>query len=152
MKNYNRDYCKLLFDKEDTQFYVNEKKKTVTCKVTCVLHVPYSWESPVDMLGRTFHIVATTKCCDSDVFDVERGKRIAMAKAENKAYTQAATYLFEHLKHFMFFQTSIYKFLDKTDHQCAHNEEYIDMISNPKNPNYKKELKGVKNGVTIVSK
>lgn len=149
MKNYNRDYFKLSFDKEDTQFYVNEKKKSVTCKVTCVLHVPYSWESPVHIPWKCFNITATTKCCDSDVFDVERGKRIAMAKAENKAYSQAASYLFEQLKHLMFFQTSIYKFLEKTDHQCAHNEEYIDSVSNPKSPNYKENLTGVKSGTTI---
>jgi hypothetical protein len=152
MKDYNRDFFKLSFDKEDTLFYVNEKKKTVTCKLRCVLYPPFAWDSPVQIPTKCFSIVATTKCCDSDVFDAERGKRIAMAKAENKAYTQAASYLFDYLNHLLFFQTAMRKFFDKTDHQCEHNEGYIDMISNPKNPNYKEELKGVKNGVTIVIK
>jgi hypothetical protein len=149
MKDYNRDYFKLSFDKEDTCFYVNTKKRTVTCKVACRLEVPFSWESPVEIGGRYMNIVATAKCCKGDEFDVERGKRIALAKAENKAYRQAASYLFDQLKHLLFFQNGIRVFLEKADKQCEHNDNYIDMISNTQNPNYKESVSDVKNGDTI---
>lgn len=149
MKDYNRDFFKLSFDKGNTEFYVNEKKKTVTCKVECTLLVPYSWDSPVNIYPKSFYIVATARCCENDVFDVERGKRIAMAKAENKAYTQAQCYLAEQLEHLTFMSVRIRNFAEKTSHQCTHNVEYIDRMSNTSNPDYKEILTGVKSGKTF---
>jgi hypothetical protein len=107
MKDYNRDFFKLSFDKRNTKFYVNEKKKTVTCKVECDLIPPYLWDSPVNIYPKSFYIIATARCCEGDVFDVERGKRIAMAKAENKAYTRAQSYLAEQLEYLTFMSERI---------------------------------------------
>ena len=51
MKNYNRNNFKLSFKKNRTQFFVNEKKGTVSCIVTAHLVCPHSWYSPVVIDG-----------------------------------------------------------------------------------------------------
>ena len=152
MKNYNRSDFKLRFEKNKTQFFVNKKKGTVSCVVTSYLLCPYSWNSPIMINGVSINGTGVAKCHADDTFDIERGKRIAMAKAENKAYLKAVSYLEEQQEHLMFINNAIEAFSNKAYHQCNHNDDYMDSVSNTEHPKYKKELKEIKNMVTIVSK
>ena len=148
MMNYNRNNFKLRFEKERTQFFVNEKKGTVSCVVMAYLNTPYSWGSPVIIGGQTIKGTGVAKCHADDTFDIERGKRIAMAKAENKAYLKAVSYLEAQQEHLMFMNKAIVDFTEKAYHQCAHNVDYMDSVSNPEHPKYKKEITKVKRGIT----
>lgn len=148
MKNYIRNNFKLSFEKNRTQFFVNEKKGTVSCVVTAYLVCPYSWNSPVVINGVAIKGTGVAKCHADDTFDVERGKRIAMAKAENKAYLKAVSYLEEQREHLVFMNNAIEAFLSKAYHQCNHNDDYMDSISNTEHPKYKKNITKVKNGCT----
>ena len=148
MKNYNRNNFKLSFEKNRTQFFVNEKKGTVSCVVSARLICPCSWDSPVMINGVEISCTGVAKCHADDTFDVERGKRIAMAKAENKVYLKAVAYLEEKQKHLVFMNNAIETFSSKAYHQCSHNVDYMDSISNTEHPKYKKNITKVKSGCT----
>ena len=97
--------------------------------------------------GKTPNPITTTgiaKCSNGDVFDIERGKRIALAKAENKAYRKASRHLFELQKHLSFLNSCIDKFLSKSFHQCSHNDDFIQIISDTNHPEYKEKISSMK--------
>ena len=81
--SYSRDDFKLSFLKNKAQFFVNEKKRIVSCVVEGELQSPYNWNSSVSIGYPTLKGTGVATCKDGDVFDVERGKRIALAVAEN---------------------------------------------------------------------
>lgn len=149
MKNYNRNDFKLSFFKEDTEFYVNEKKKTVACTIVGLLNTPCEFhfrdDVPFVIESERFTATGVAKCSDDDVFDVERGKRIALAKAENKVYRKASCYLFRLQKHLCFLGSGIDKFLSKSFNQCSHNDEFIQIISDTNHPEYKENISPMKN-------
>ena len=146
--NYNRSDIKLSFYNEETKFFVNEEKRTVACIVLGRLMNPWSPNSeialPYDSIVRG---VGVAKCMPNDTFDVERGKRIALAKAENRAYLNALDILVEYRNQLDFFTNAINVFEDKTYHCCAHNEDFIQSLSYEAHPNYRKELKPLKRGL-----
>ena len=146
--NYSRDDFKLSFDKANTQFFVNEKKGIVTCVITADLDTPTRWESPVDISWRHFKGIGSAKCRPDDTFDVERGKRIALAKAENNIYNKAAQFLNEQLRHLFFFVEKITDFNAKRMQCCSHNNDYIKSIHDPAHPLYKKTVTKLKHGFT----
>lgn len=152
MKNYDRNDFKLSFFKENTEFYVNEKKKTVACTIVGKLNTPcefsFTNSYPFEIPYRMFTVTGVAKCLGNDVFDVERGKRIALAKAENKVYRKASRHLFELQKHLSFLSSGIDKFLSKSFNQCQHNDIFIESISEPTHPKYKENISPIKTGET----
>lgn len=148
MRNFSRNDFKLTFEKLGTQFFVNEKKGIVTCAVNAYLRTPYAWNSCVNITNDSFKGIGKAQCHKDDVFDVERGKRIAMARAENEIYLAAVNYLSSHLEDIHFFESAIIGFINKAKHQCEHNKDYAQSISNPEHPNYKPIVSKVKIGFT----
>lgn len=152
MKGYNRDNFKLSFEKSNTIFYVNEKKKTVVCVLKSFLNAPYNRDSPIDIYSKYIESVGIAKCCGNDVFDIERGKRIALTKAEDNAYANALKYLGEQRKYLVEMTSMIDSFKNKAKHQFVHNQDYIDSVSNVNHERYKSEVLPVKRGVTHIVK
>lgn len=146
MKNYRRSDFKLSFTKSDTCFFVNEKNKTIECKMYGILIPPLtnSYRTPVDIFAEKVEGVGIAKCCDEDVFDVERGKRIAMARAENNAYKNALKHLMGINEHLLLHIKAIANFEKKAIYQCLHNTDYIESIDNPEHSRYKKDLRPLK--------
>ena len=146
MKNYTRTNFKLTFEKSHTCFYVNEKKKTVVCKMRGIMTPPHSddYKAPIGLFSKEIEGVGIAKCCAEDMFDVERGKRIAMARAENNAYKNALRRLKEINNHLTLHIKAIVNFEKKAIRQCTHNVDYIESINNPEHPKYKKELREIK--------
>lgn len=147
MKSLINNKFKLSFDKTQIKFFVNEKKRTVTCTIVAELLTPFdAWNT----IPNTYiNGVGVAKCCEEDTFDVERGKRIAMAKAENNAYKKSIKYLEPFTKELL---NTIYEmgtYAEKAGEYLAHNEDYIESVSNPEHPFYKTELKKVPCGVTV---
>jgi hypothetical protein len=144
MRHYDRNEFKLSFLKYDTQFHVNEKERIITCIVKCILNTPYCYESPTYIKQTRLKGVGIAKCSNGDSFDKERGKRIALAKAENRCYKQAVSYLNENKKHIEFILNEINNFTKKSNKQCEHNLNYIDTISDIDNPEYRTDIKPLK--------
>jgi hypothetical protein len=143
---YNRNDFKISFDGKNTQFFVNEKKGTVACVLTGYMDTPYDVDNCVDIQPIVIKETGIAKCADGDTFDAERGKRIALAKAENRVYMTAMRYLDIHMKHIMDMVTAYNKFSDKAYRTCGHNEDYISSLSYEAHPRYIKELKPMKRG------
>ena len=163
--NYNRENFKLSFKGErfandsnenvkysvtdslnDTQFFVNEKKGTVVCVLEGYLNVPTTANDILYLPERIFKGVGVAKCAKDDVFDVERGKRIALAKAENRIYISALRYIEDTVGRVSSVLNAFSDFSDKAYHTCAHNEDYISSLSFEAHPRYKKDLKPMKRG------
>lgn len=143
---YNRTDIKIKFHSDRTKFFVNEEKRTVACVVEGALHTPYDWDRSVMIPNATFTERAVAKCAPEDTFDVERGKRIALARAENKVYMSALKHLDKYMADIMFFLNAYEMFTDKAYHACAHNEDYIESLSFEAHPNYRKDLTPMKKG------
>ena len=151
MKGYNRNNFKLSFEKERMEFIVNEVTGRITCVIWAKLLQPKSEQSPIKLDDMRFIVSARTTCTPNDTFDIERGKRIAMTKAENRLNMRASRWVRKQLEHINFMATEMSKFDESLRKQVAHNLGYIERISNPKDPNYKKEVTPVKNGTTRYS-
>ena len=130
----------------DTKFYVNEKKGTVVCVLEGFLNVPTNANDILYLPEIIIRGVGVAKCAKDDVFDVERGKRIALAKAENKVYENAMNYISKTTNRLADILSAYSKFCDKGCYTCSHNEDYIDSLSYEAHPNYIKNLKPLKRG------
>ena len=145
---FDRSDIKLSFYKDDVKFFVNEKKGIVSCVITADLLVPFSWRSHLSLNGKFITGRAVAQCHEVDTFDVERGKRIALAKAENDAYRQAGEYLNEYVTEMNLMTKQIVDFFDKKDAHKKHNLDYIESIHDPEHPMYKEIVSIIKNGTT----
>lgn len=143
---YSRTDIKIKFDNDKTKFFVNEKKRTVACVVEGVLCTPYDWDKSIMIPDATFTERAVAKCAPEDTFDIERGKRIALARAENRVYMAALRHLDKFMEDVEFFLGAYQMFTEKAYHACAHNEDYIDSLSFEAHPYYKKDLTPMKKG------
>lgn len=135
----------------EPQFFVNEDNKTVTCKLDAVLdNYVMSILSDDALIAFDNHLsaTATAKCSPNDAFDIDRGKRIAMARVENKIYRQALSRMMRWIKIFERLTTKLVQSGNKFMEYSYHNKEYIRAISYSSHP-----INPLKRGSTkIVSK
>ena len=143
---FNRSDIKVSFNNEGTKFYVNEEKGTVVCSVEAYLLVPTNWDSCVVVPGARIIEKGIAKCAPGDTFDVERGKRIALARAENKVYLSSLKHLDRFMEQIAVIVNAYEDFNDKAYHACAHNEDYVESLSYEAHPKYKKDLTQLKRG------
>ena len=148
MKGYNRNDFRLSFSKSNTIFRVNKQKGVICCTIEGFLKTPQAWASPISIYGEIIKTTGVARCNKNDKFDVERGKRVALAKAENKAYNVAIKYLKERREHMAFMIDAIDKFDIHAQRQCIHNIEYVESVTNETHPKYKKDITSVKSGIT----
>lgn len=120
----------------DYQYYINQAKNTVTCKVICNLNCPlnvsrlYSELRFLDdslnlqYLDR-FVVRATAHLNPSDEFDEEKGMNIARAKAESIAYEKVRKHLKKLHKTLHEVNCHITDFANKALNVIYHNDEYL---------------------------
>lgn len=112
---------KIKFD--DPEFFVNEENRTVTCKLRGVIDMP-------EGTYRVWEDLATARCSPEDEFNIEKGKRIALAKAENKIFKKAQRSL-QYLKNDLEYTVNLISGYEINSQSCInHNEEYIKAIGN----------------------
>jgi len=135
----------------EPQFFVNESNKTVVCKLDAVLDnsiMEIMSDDALIAFDDHLSATATAKCSPNDVFDVDRGKRIALARAENKIYRQAHSRLQRWMKVFMRLIVKLKQSSNCFMDYSYHNDDYIQQISDS---NY--SINPLKRGITkIVSK
>lgn len=109
---------------KDPDFFVNKDKRTVTCKLRGFIQIPkgtyHVWED-------TFYAIstATAKCSPEDEFDIERGKRISLAKAENKIFKKAESSLLRLADDVKFTLISIETYSRSAKQYIRSNQRYI---------------------------
>ena len=138
-----RTNFKISFDSSETRFFVNEKKRTVVCMLNGHLNTP-SWTMGAYVNEAWIKSYGVAKCSPEDTFDVERGKRIAMAKAENRAYLDALKLIEPYIENMEAYIAAYANFNGKVYRTCAHNSEYIDRLSCPGHPDYVEDLADLK--------
>lgn len=141
------DKIKLTFFDRETQFFVNEEKKTVVCKMSAYLLIPDVFDN-IDVWGDRFRVKAIAKCCPGDVFNEEIGKRIARAKAESKAYKYAIEYSKGIMTQVIKAKAMLNNFIEKGNKSIEHNAKYIDSITSDVYSIYKLIGKSELNGKT----
>lgn len=152
MKGYNRNAIKVSFN--EPEFYINEKKRTVTCRLEGFLNGPQdnaaSWTEEIDFPSTMLTTSTTARCHKDDTFDVERGKRIALSKAENDIYSMATLEVSKVAEKLDFLRTACNEFAAKSIRCQAHNIDYIDSLSMPAHPRYNNNVLPRKKGVEVI--
>ena len=143
----------------DPFFHVNKDNGTVVCRLKGCVETPFrsvmGWLDDTSVPHVEMHFVngfGIAKCHADDNFDENRGKRIALARAENSCYLQAVKYLNSQAYMLNSLMVGIEEFTDKAYGCCAHNDDYVDSLVNEKHPMYKKEVSTPKRGVVVTRK
>ncbi len=139
----------------DAVYFVNKKKGNVACKLSGTLKLPfvdmpYEEDEPLYRYAVNKHIeaVGVATCSPDDEFDENRGKRIALAKAENEAYNLAKKYLVGYQRFLEDANEVVIDFYEKAARATKHNKEYIIGLSDKNNPNYKEVILPPVKGIT----
>lgn len=127
---------------EDPIYGVNKKKNVVYCVANVSVDTPYA---NTDDVYINFYpkgsiknkVVGVAKCSPNDNFDIEIGKRIAYARAENNAYKMVSNWVNEPIKFVNQMSLEAARFQIKAQRCIDHNKDYIDALTNPENPSYK---------------
>lgn len=124
----NRSEIKLSF--LGTEYTYDGNK--VMCEVEYAVLAPYKYYNLVGGLwGRA---TGTAVCHPEDEYDKEKGRKIALAKAEAKAYKKVAAKLekrFAYIENLIELCRPLHDgFIDKANSCVAHNAEYVDRIAN----------------------
>ena len=150
MKGYNRNNIKISYLGEP-HYYVNEKKRTVTCNLLGMLVGPTfnsDWDN-INFPSPMYNIFATAYCREEDKFDIERGKRIALSKAENNMYNTAMLEVSNVAERLDFMRNACDEFAKKAIACQSHNIDYIDSLTMPAHPKYSNKPLPEKKGVIV---
>lgn len=124
-----RNDIKISFEKPE--YIVDENKGVVICKLRFKMYAPKmcvlatkstQWGDPW-----CFHQVSkgVAFAKDTDKFDVNVGKRVSLAKAENQAYSYVNEWAKSAFKSLCDASNAVVEFTRKANKVRAHNVEYI---------------------------
>ena len=151
MYNFNYDGSKFKLQIFHERYFVNEEKRTVTVKAEVRVFVPdfiLRTVSPEQLpegfstgalypFGGVYgseplELTATARCAPEDEFNVDTGKKIAMAKLEASAYERFVATLVKWDADFQHFSSSVHRmtrdFAVKGTMAAHHDWRYIENI------------------------
>ena len=127
----------------EPNYYVNEKKGTVTCvlkfilvdasdnqkdkdvfrAVRCMTESVYGENNPISY---SYSVTETARLDPKDTFDAEIGKKVARAKAESSAYKFCSKILTKSIEKFTFnLAGAAADFIEKATGVVIHNKRYL---------------------------
>jgi hypothetical protein len=124
-----RNNIKIKFDKPI--YAVDEKNKVVVCTLRYKVDTPpiviFASEStiPNSPWRMTQSVKAIARAKDNDTFDVNVGKKVSLAKAENLAYSHVNEWAKTAFKSLCGASDAIVEFSRKTKKVREHNVEYM---------------------------
>ena len=120
-------FIKLSFQRKD--IYHAENSKSVVCKLKCYLSFNVPDFMVTEMMKFTsFEVTGVAICSDDDTFDLNKGKLIASAKAENEAYRVARNMLKTMLQQYENFLIGVRSQLDMFESFSKHNNDFIERV------------------------
>ena len=151
MKGYNRGNVKVTYSKEGPLFYINEKKRKVVCKFNAFVRVPQENDffNPISLNPFSVEGVGVAMCREGDTFDVERGKRIALARAKSDVYLQSARKIEEQIGKMSYLKSVGEDFVNRAYRVISVHENYVDDLVFPASPNYIEDVEPLKSGVIV---
>lgn len=127
--NFNIENFKLTMRPEFTQFFVDGAN--VTCKMYYQLLAPEPFFELCGFVAGV--VVATAHCHKDDTFNLETGKKVALAKAESRAYKEARRVMNRRLQDTVNTVVQLAdmaeRFSEKAETAIEHNKEYITRIT-----------------------
>lgn len=124
-----RNNIKITF--RQPQYIINEHVGVVICKLEFSVDAPkaVNYASVGTINSSPYHFIQTAKAVsfakDNDKFDVNVGKKVALAKAENKAYSYVKEWAKTAKKELSMCLDAIEDFEFKTERVKNHNVEYM---------------------------
>ena len=127
----------------DPDYYVNEKKGTVTCVLNFILVGVNSSQKDKDVfravrymaesvygdnnpISYSYSVTETAKLDPKDTFDAEIGKKVARAKAESSAYKFCSKILTKSIEKFTLnLASAAAEFVKKASGVVVHNKRYL---------------------------
>lgn len=111
----------------DQKFYVNQETKEIVCVLSFKPLYPPFVKNVLEQLcivvPETCKSIARLK--EQDIFNVAKGQKVALAKAENKAYRIVGKQLKIAQEYINLANWQISSFSNKVDFVTNHNVEYI---------------------------
>ncbi len=150
MKGFTRNNIKLTYTSVP-EFYINEKKRTVVCKLHANVATPTdeTYYRGISLRSFSVNAIGRAKCSKDDEFDVERGKRIALGRAKSNIYTEAIHNITKQAEKLKYLHTICADFVNKAYKTVAVHDEYVDTLTFPAHPDYKKTVLPLKSGKII---
>ena len=120
-------FVKVIFTGKKTSH--KEGSKNVVCTIDGMIKfdIPFYWENMLTKRAY-FTVVGVAVCSDDDKFDLEKGKMIAQAKAENKAYKVAGKMLAELKRQLNNFAQALDNPISSLEEYKSHNDKFIDKV------------------------
>ena len=112
----------------DQKFYVDQKRNEVHCVLNFKPLYPPFIQSILIQFGLyvpNWTARSTAYLKEQDSFDIAKGQKVALAKAENKAYRKVGKTLKFIQEYIKLSNWQISSFCDKVDNVNVHNLEYI---------------------------
>ena len=112
----------------DHKIYVDQKRNEVHCVLNFKPLYPAFIQSILTQLGLyvpNWTARSTAYLKEQDSFDIAKGQKVALAKAENKAYRKVGKILRFVQEYIKLSDWQISSFCDKVNHVNNHNLEYI---------------------------
>lgn len=116
---------------QEPEYIVNESKGVVICNLTFVAEYPFAVgmciKAPMHERPtyRAQKVKGVAYVRDNDSFDVTKGKKVSLAKAENQAYAYVRNQVSTAKRELVTALASIYGFDDKYWKVKTHNIEYM---------------------------
>ena len=128
MNNFDRQNIKLSVIDEPVYYF---NKNNVVAKVLTEVVGPSAFHNhfgSIFLIGK-----GVAKCHPDDKYSIEKGKKIARARAESNAYKEAKKEILDRWNNLLDIIESLAplksEFLTKADKCNQHNDEYIDRIT-----------------------
>ena len=120
-------FVKVIFTDKKTSH--KEGSKNVVCTIDGMIKfdIPFYWENMLTKRAY-FTVVGVAVCSDDDKFDLGKGKMIAQAKAENKAYKVAGKMLAELKRQLNNFAQALDNPISSLEEYKSHNDKFIDRV------------------------
>ena len=130
MKN-TRNEVKIQF--EEPKYHIDEYNKVVVCRLTAKAMIPHNFKQimwdvddvwPLDL--EEFETKGIARLSPNDDWDENTGMKVALAKAENKAYEQVCVNLKEYMRSINTVIEQCKDFFYKSANVIEHNNKYLE--------------------------
>ena len=119
-----RNEIKLRFN--EPEYIIDRENGVVVCKLTFVALWPSYVEYGNYVLPRVRTVKAVARVGEHDVFDYEVGRKVSLAKAEQKAYRKIQRVCFKAIDECVKAFTTFKQFGIKAEGVINHNNKYIE--------------------------
>ena len=126
----NRNEIKISFD--EPKYHIDRANKVVVCVLKGTVNYPASIDYTTGTITKFNYadfdnvtVKAIAKLSPGDEFDENIGMKVALAKAESKAYEKVCTNLKEYMRNISIIIEQCKDFFYKSANVIEHNDEYI---------------------------